>query len=69
MIEIIEDMSEGWKIQKSRSEAGKQVMQMFSVVIPAYNCEDTICRVLDSVKNQTKYNKFRMNLIIQIAPE
>ena len=41
-----------------------QVIQMFSVVIPAYNCETTICRVLDSVKNQTKYNLIEEIIII-----
>lgn len=41
-----------------------QVMQMFSVVIPAYNCEATISRVLDSVKNQTKYNLIKEIIII-----
>lgn len=29
---------------------------MFSVVIPAYNCEKTIVEVLDSVKNQSRYD-------------
>lgn len=29
---------------------------MFSVVIPAYNCEKTIEKVLDSVKDQTRFD-------------
>lgn len=29
---------------------------MFSVIIPAFNCENTIVKVLDSVKNQTRFD-------------
>ncbi|MEG1947700.1 MAG: glycosyltransferase family A protein [Lachnospiraceae bacterium] len=37
---------------------------MFSVVIPAYNCEKTIKRVLDSVKNQTRLDLIEEVIII-----
>lgn len=29
---------------------------MFSVIIPAFNCENTLAKVLDSVKNQTRFD-------------
>lgn len=37
---------------------------MFSVVIPAYNCENTICTVLDSVKNQTRFDLIEEIIIV-----
>lgn len=37
---------------------------MFSVVIPAYNCENTICTVLDSVKNQTRIDLIEEIIIV-----
>lgn len=37
---------------------------MFSVIIPAYNCEGTICRVLDSVKGQTRFDLIEEIIII-----
>ncbi|MEG0963371.1 MAG: glycosyltransferase family A protein [Lachnospiraceae bacterium] len=37
---------------------------MFSVIIPAYNCEKTIERVLDSVKNQTRLDLIEEVIII-----
>lgn len=37
---------------------------MFSVIIPAYNCEKTIERVIDSVKNQTRFDLIEEVIII-----
>jgi len=37
---------------------------MFSVVIPAYNCADTITEVLDSVVNQTRFDLIDEIIII-----
>lgn len=37
---------------------------MFSVVIPAYNCERTIERVLDSVKNQTRQDLIEEIIVV-----
>lgn len=37
---------------------------MFSVVIPAYNCEKTIVRVVDSVKNQTRKDLIEEIIIV-----
>lgn len=37
---------------------------MFSVVIPAYNCERTIKRVLDSVKDQTRFDLIEEMIVI-----
>lgn len=37
---------------------------MFSVVIPAFNCEQTICEVLDSVANQTRLDLVNEIIII-----
>ena len=37
---------------------------MFSVVIPAFNCENTICEVLDSVLNQTRVDLIHEVIIV-----
>ncbi len=37
---------------------------MFSVVIPAYNCEKTITQVLDSVKNQTRFDLIEEIIVV-----
>lgn len=37
---------------------------MFSVIIPAYNCEKTIGRVLDSVINQTRFDLIEEIILI-----
>lgn len=37
---------------------------MFSVVIPAYNCENTIADVLDSVRKQTRVDLIREIIVI-----
>lgn len=38
--------------------------KMFSVIIPAYNCEETITKSLDSVKNQTRYDLIKEIIIV-----
>ena len=37
---------------------------MISVVIPAYNCEETIVETLDSIKNQTKVDVIKEIIVI-----
>lgn len=37
---------------------------MFSVIIPAYNCEKTIVRVLDSVRMQTRFDLIEEIIVI-----
>lgn len=37
---------------------------MFSVVIPAYNCAETICQVLDSVRTQTRWDLIEEIILI-----
>ena len=43
---------------------GRKGCHMFSVVIPACNCEQTIGRVLDSVKNQTRFDLIKEIIVI-----
>lgn len=51
-------------VEKFCNPIGKKGKNMFSVIIPAYNCEDTISMSLDSVLQQTRKDLIEEVLVI-----
>ena len=47
-----------------RNRDAQRGVDMFSVIVSAYNCEKTIAKSLDSVKNQTRYDLIKEIIII-----